>query len=366
MEEEPAVQTPGTGSADNVGFSYFSINKGMGKSIQTHNDESTVTQRKNLVLGSFLTEEETSPSTASVDNVGFSYFPQKGKKEKDWEARSYANLPDWMKDNAYIKSGYRPELQSFSECFKSIFRIHTETGNIWTHLIGFLVFVGITIIFYIKPFCETCDREIKLSEKLTFLFFFLGAMICMGVSSLYHTVQCHSQQVSKSFKKMDYAGIVTLIVGSFVPFIYYAFYCQRTAQVVYLTTISLLGLGTILVTLMDRFGTPEYRKVRAALFVCLGGFGFVPGIHCITSNGWDNAVQNLNMDGVLLMAFLYIFGAFLYGMRIPERFIPGYCDIWCQSHQIFHTLVFMAALVHYKAVSSTGLFRMSLAGQCEE
>ena len=30
----------------------------------------------------------------------------------------------------------RPELNSFSECFKSVFRIHTETGNIWTHLIG--------------------------------------------------------------------------------------------------------------------------------------------------------------------------------------------------------------------------------------
>ena len=32
--------------------------------------------------------------------------------------------------------GHRPELNSFTECFKSIFMIHTETGNIWTHLIG--------------------------------------------------------------------------------------------------------------------------------------------------------------------------------------------------------------------------------------
>merc|ERR1719416_166681 len=95
---------------------------------------------------------------------------------------------------------------------------------------------------------------------------------------------------------------------------------------------------------MDRFGTPEYRKVRAALFVCLGGFGFVPGIHCIACNGWDDAVQNLNMDGVLLMAFLYIFGAFLYGMRIPERFIPGYCDI-CYFY-ILYTLYQSAPKSH--------------------
>lgn len=41
-----------------------------------------------------------------------------------------------MKDNEYIQYGHRPELRSFVECFKSVFRIHTETGNIWTHLLG--------------------------------------------------------------------------------------------------------------------------------------------------------------------------------------------------------------------------------------
>jgi hypothetical protein len=29
----------------------------------------------------------------------------------------------------------------------------------------------------------------------------------------------------------------------------------------------------------------------------------------------------------------------LYAFRIPERFIPGKCDFWFQSHQIFHLFV---------------------------
>ena len=33
------------------------------------------------------------------------------------------------------------------ECFKSIFRIHTETGNIWTHLLGVVAFLGLAIYF---------------------------------------------------------------------------------------------------------------------------------------------------------------------------------------------------------------------------
>merc|ERR1719166_709551 len=28
--------------------------------------------------------------------------------------------------------------------------------------------------------------------------------------------------------------------------------------------------------------------------------------------------------------------------RIPERFLPGKCDFWFQSHQIFHILVIAA------------------------
>ena len=39
------------------------------------------------------------------------------------------------------------------------------------------------------------------------------------------------------------------------------------------------------------------------------------------------------------MGALYITGAGLYAARIPERFLPGKCDIWFQSHQIFHLLV---------------------------
>ena len=46
------------------------------------------------------------------------------------------HLPKWLRDNDFLIKGHRPPLNSFYMCFKSIFRIHTETGNIWTHLLG--------------------------------------------------------------------------------------------------------------------------------------------------------------------------------------------------------------------------------------
>lgn len=56
--------------------------------------------------------------------------------EGRWRVIPHDVLPDWLKDNDFLLHGHRPPMPSFRACFKSIFRIHTETGNIWTHLLG--------------------------------------------------------------------------------------------------------------------------------------------------------------------------------------------------------------------------------------
>lgn len=40
----------------------------------------------------------------------------------------FSALPNWLQDNDFIRFGYRPPLPSLNSCFKSMFRIHTETG----------------------------------------------------------------------------------------------------------------------------------------------------------------------------------------------------------------------------------------------
>ena len=110
-----------------------------------------------------------------------------------------------------------------------------------------------------KPLCDQCHNDIELREKLIFLFFLVGAILRLGMSSLFHTVCCHSETVSKLFNKLDYVGISLLTVGSFVPWIYYSFYCEFLPKLVYMIIISVLGIGTITITMMDRFTTAAYR-----------------------------------------------------------------------------------------------------------
>jgi adiponectin receptor len=87
-------------------------------------------------------------------------------------------------------------MPSFKQCFASIFRLHTETVNIWTHLLGTLFFIIIAIYFISRP-----SNEVHIEQKLIFGAFFLGAIICLLCSTLYHTLYCHSPKISRFFSK---------------------------------------------------------------------------------------------------------------------------------------------------------------------
>ncbi|RNA22337.1 adiponectin receptor [Brachionus plicatilis] len=278
--------------------------------------------------------------------------------ETGWKAMPHHALPNWLRDNDFLLKGHRPPLPSVRACFKSIFRIHTETGNIWTHFIGAISFVAIAIYFWSRP-----NPEIKFQEKIIFGTFFIGAIICLLCSALFHTFYCYSPNVSKLFSKIDYCGISVLTMGSFVPWLYYAFYCDALPKIAYLVLIGILGISCIVVSLWDKFSTPQFRAVRAGMFIALGLSGLIPALHYILVFGSYKAFNVGALGWLILMAILYITGACLYAARIPERLFPGKFDIWFQSHQIFHVFVVMAAYVHFHGITKLASYRLTI-GDC--
>uniref|UniRef100_A0A8C3RCD8 Adiponectin receptor 1 n=1 Tax=Cyanoderma ruficeps TaxID=181631 RepID=A0A8C3RCD8_9PASS len=245
--------------------------------------------------------------------------------EGRWRVIPYDVLPDWLKDNDYLLHGHRPPMPSFRACFRSIFRIHTETGNIWTHLLGFVLFLCLGILTMLRP---NMYFMAPLQEKVVFGMFFLGAVLCLSFSWLFHTVYCHSEKVSRTFSKLDYSGIALLIMGSFVPWLYYSFYCSPQPRLIYLSIVCVLGISAIIVAQWDRFATPKHRQTRAGVFLGLGLSGVVPTMHFTIAEGFVKATTVGQMGWFFLMAVMYITGAGLYAARIPERFFPGKFDIW--------------------------------------
>ncbi|MEQ2204761.1 Adiponectin receptor protein 1 [Xenoophorus captivus] len=249
--------------------------------------------------------------------------------EGRWRVIPFHVLPDWLKDNDYLLHGHRPPMPSFRACFGSIFRIHTETGNIWTHLLGWILFVCLGTLTMLRP---NMYFMAPLQEKVV----------------------------------LDYSGIALLIMGSFVPWLYYSFYCSPQPRLIYLTIVCVLGIAAIIVAQWDRFATPRHRPTRAGVFMGLGLSGIVPTMHFTIEEGFVKATTVGQMGWFYLMGAMYITGAGLYAARIPERFFPGKCDIWFHSHQIFHVLVVAAAFIHFYGVSNLQEFRYGLEGGCTD
>ncbi|KAH0449892.1 hypothetical protein IEQ34_020584 [Dendrobium chrysotoxum] len=346
------------------------------------------------------------------------YMGRRGEARKDGKGRrlwkkvkyqlvEYHSLPNYLKDNEYILGYYRSEWPLKQTLF-SIFTIHNETLNVWTHLIGFFLFLALTIYTAVKvpkvvdihslqqlpemlkradlhklqsdlvaclPALPQLSHLHRLKEELRSS---LPTMDSLSSLTRWHLVElisnCFPQRLSHPNQTQHsilnevvanlitplfahriprwpffaFLGIAALISTSFYPPVYYSFMCDPFFCNLYLGLITLLGCTTMMVSLLPVFQNPEYRSIRAGLFFGMGISGVVPVLHkLIAFRNQPEAVYTTQYE--VLMGILYGLGALLYATRIPERWMPGKFDIAGHSHQLFHVLVVAGALTHYKA-----------------
>ncbi|CAN0918591.1 Heptahelical transmembrane protein 1 [Linum grandiflorum] len=313
---------------------------------------------------------------------------KKRKKRQVCKLVSFWELPDYMKDNEFILGYYRADWP-LKEALFSVVRWHNETLNVWSHLIGFLLFLGLTManlvqvpqvadlfgfftrsvitstqrnvshdskyhllgtinLKQISSSSQSMDHQTHLAERWPFYVFLAGSMFCLLSSTLCHLFSCHSHRLNTTLLRIDYVGIAVMIITSFFPNIYYVFQCDPHWQFAYLAAITAMGIFTIATLLTPALSAAKFRGLRALLFVSMGLFGIVPAIHAGVVN-WSNPKRDVVLKYEGAMALFYLTGTGFYVARVPERFKPGWFDLAGHSHQIFHVLVVLGALAHYGA-----------------
>lgn len=267
----------------------------------------------------------------------------------------FEELPDWQRDNDKILAGYVRETNSMKKCFESLTYFHNETVNIYTHLIPsgtyLVMLMFFTDLFLIPQFPTT-----TMSDYIMINFFLLGAFLCLMCSTCFHCLKQHSEAQSNIWSKVDYMGIIVLISCSTVSLLYYGFYDYLFHFKMFTIAVVVLGSCCAAFVLNDRFNAKNWRACRAGFFVTFGFSGIVPIVVGLVKFGIAESSKRVQLRFVLLEALFYISGAVIYGFRIPETLLPGKFDFVGHSHQIFHILVVLGSLCHFRALLGSYFF----------
>uniref|UniRef100_A0A4W5PBK2 Progestin and adipoQ receptor family member IIIb n=1 Tax=Hucho hucho TaxID=62062 RepID=A0A4W5PBK2_9TELE len=184
----------------------------------------------------------------------------------------------------YITDGYRARLRS-KLCLKSVFILSNETVNIWSHLLGFLLFflLGVNDMSTVLPpsGANKEDYIIYCIGLFCFQVYLSFLPVCMLCSVGYHLFSCHlSEKKCCHWLALDYVGTAKSL----------AFWRQ-----VYLVTVIALILAVFLAQIHPHYHSKEWRHQRTAIFGSVAGYGVIPAVHWVWLNGsFSSAVVQMS------------------------------------------------------------------------
>mmetsp|Transcript_14322 Transcript_14322/g.18803 ORF Transcript_14322/g.18803 Transcript_14322/m.18803 type:complete len:306 (+) Transcript_14322:70-987(+) len=282
--------------------------------------------------------------------------------------RSIEDVPPLHRRPGILK-GYRPVPLSKSLCAVSTFRVHNETGNIWTHLIGFAILaaLGVSQLSQVKSTSQV--------DFLALLVYYVGSCFCMILSSFYHMGNCHSEAARDLLLNLDVFGICMNLIASYLPGLVFGFYCKSWTSGIYVGIVcsSVLSAFTLPCLLhgstCDQHnescskGKKEDKTLKAIhntrTILLLGSvvFCIVPIIHWLLVAGPEEVA--MFFPKLSLMLILYASGFFFYVTNFPESYFPGKFDIWGSSHQFWHVIVLLAGIVWAYALPELLHFKLN-------
>jgi adiponectin receptor len=248
-----------------------------------------------------------------------------------------------MQQRPFIKTGYRESPLTAIEALSSIFQIHNETGNIWTHLIGGIYFL------YVLYHVLTLD--VRADLKTLLIINAISYMLTMFFSVVYHTFIAHSYKVAKCCYKCDLCGISLAIYNGIFTGVYVGFLgLDGAIRGVYLVISFVLLVLGIAAPFWKRF--EPYRTI----FLTISGVvAFLIYVHWVILADAER-VEYLGLE--VVKAFVFLGAGFLfYSAAWPERTSnSGRFDIWFSSHQFWHIFVFLAVYFFQTAFEKYTMF----------
>ena len=248
----------------------------------------------------------------------------------EWEYLGYVDIPDWMQDNDLIKEYYRPQM-SFGLALATLFQLHNETVNVWSHLLGLFTFTFLTVWF-------------RMSWPG--LVFQLALLYTLAASVSAHLMYVVNKDFCRVLWRLDHMGIAISCTGAFFPICFYNF--ETRLATIYVAITCFITVFVIACSLFDRFHTMAFRPYRVAIQLLFPVWAVVPLAHAFYVS---NESQRNNLLIVVGAIIVEIIGAIIFISRVTERYFR--VDLIGSSHNIMHCVVLIGHGMFFYAINAS-------------
>ncbi|CAJ0558043.1 unnamed protein product, partial [Mesorhabditis spiculigera] len=242
----------------------------------------------------------------------------------------------------HIHRGYRPLHEPHIYYWSSIFGVHNELINVWTHLVPFIIIV-----------CGYLLPEWRCTEpSSTLILLYIGVAALLGCSTLAHLMHSRSHVDHFFWWTVDFSGIaIWMVVTGMVAWMV-ADDKGRLFDVMYPLILVLLAGIQFFSTAYLFIAYPEWPARH-----------LIRMLTCTSVAIWVNAPIAYGLLRALFtwefttsqllhwrsIAWLAASGVFMGG-NVPERWFPGRFDLLGYGHQFFHLCINM---VNWNLIEAT-------------
>tara|TARA_B100001094_G_C17876985_1_gene644973 strand:+ start:150 stop:785 length:636 start_codon:yes stop_codon:yes gene_type:complete len=167
-------------------------------------------------------------------------------------------------------------------------------------------------------------------EATSTIVYSIGLLSMFGFSALYHRKKT-TVEIKKILRKLDHSGIFLMIAGTFTPICLLSLPLDSGIQL-----LTIIWGVAIVGILQSIFFSKIHRLLRASIYLVAGwvALPFMPMLVV--------SLSFIKLTLVITGGVIYSLGATAYGFRFP-KLNP---DIF-GFHEVFHTLVVIAAILHF-------------------
>lgn len=247
----------------------------------------------------------------------------------------------WTDRDSHGFNRQRLRTTSYMASIASITRLHFETLNIWSHLLG-------TVWFCSSLVCFAADTDSLTQDAAAVLLYLGGTSLCFASSTLYHIFADHAH--ASWWQLVDHLGIVGAIWASSISFALVSFDCRGGERWMFVVLVSSAAALCLRQLVRIHSHSLRARRMRLNTHIVLGALAILPALRAWHLRSEGHSAELLEEFGWLFLT--NIVGGGIYASHLLDKAVGMDMGMPDASHHVMHVLTVAGAWVYERGVLS--------------